>query len=95
MTRRELPLFDGATYDQERDGARLTSQLTAVRIILSDGHWRTLEELRNELALRGIHASEAGISARVRDLRKAKFGGYQVYRQHIKNGLWAYAMRHQ
>lgn len=85
-----LPLFDGRTYKAERDGQRLNTQLEAVRRVLSDGRWRTIAEIRRELSGWGIDASEASISARIRDLRKAKFGAYQVERRYIEDGLWAY-----
>jgi arginine repressor len=87
-----LPLFDGRTYDAARDGQRLKSQLEAVRQVLSAGEWKTLNGISRELHIRGIDASEASISARIRDLRKAKFGAYQVGRRYIDNGLWAYRM---
>lgn len=87
-----LPLFDGRTYDAARDGKRLNTQLEAVRRVLSDGRWRTIAEIRRELTGWGIDASEASISARIRDLRKAKFGAYQVGRRYIEDGLWAYCM---
>ena len=36
--------------------------------------------------------SEAGISARLRDLRKEKFGGYSIERKRSDEGLWWYRM---
>jgi hypothetical protein len=72
---------------------RLNTQLAAVRQVLSDGRWRTIAEIHREVVTRhGIQASEASISSRVRDLRKSKFGAYQVGRRYIDNGLWAYCM---
>lgn len=77
--------FDGATFDQQRDGARLTSQLERVRTFMGDGRWRTLAEIAD-----AIGGTEPSASARLRDLRKDKFGGYQVERAYVENGLWQY-----
>lgn len=49
------------------------------------GGWWSLRELHN---LAG--GSEAGISARLRDLRKPRFGGYQVERRRVEGGLFEY-----
>lgn len=89
-----LPLFDGRTYLPERDGKRLKSQLEAVRHVMSDGRWRTYADIHRELSLLGIRATETSISARMRDLRKPKFGAYEVQSQCIDrdSGLWAYRM---
>lgn len=79
--------FDGETYDRERDFERLSSLLGRVHEVMSDGMWYTLNMLRNRCG-----GTEASLSARVRDLRKAKFGGHTVIRRYIKNGLWEYML---
>jgi len=61
--------FDGKTFDQVKDGKRLTSQLERVKKLMKDHQWRTLSHIHNV-----VGGSEAGISARLRDLRKLKFG---------------------
>lgn len=68
--------FDGATYKVKHDGARLTKQLKRVFNIVKDGRWRTLGEIATAT---GDH--EQSISARLRDLRKLKFGGLIVDRR--------------
>jgi aromatic ring hydroxylase len=78
-------LFDGSTYDAARDAVRLSRQLQNVKRILSDNRWHTLAEI-----VQRIGGSEAGISARIRDLRKPKFGNHKIDRQHIGGGLWRY-----
>ena len=78
-------LFDGSTYDAARDEVRLTGQLQNVKQVLSDNRWHTLSEISQR-----IGGSEAGISARIRDLRKPKFGNHTIDRQHIGGGLWRY-----
>jgi hypothetical protein len=50
-----------------------------------DGTWRTLEGIRST-----VGGSEAGISARLRDLRKPRFGGYGVERRRVSGGLFEY-----
>jgi hypothetical protein len=79
------PAFSGATFDQELDEARLTSQLARVRKLMSDGRWRTLAHIAQL-----VRGSEAGVSARLRQLRSL---GHQVDRQRRgdpKKGVWIY-----
>lgn len=68
--------FDGETFEEEHDGVRLGAQLEKVRDLMQDGAWRTLEEIAEKTA-----APTHSISARLRDLRKLKFGGYEVKRR--------------
>lgn len=84
--------FDGDTFDASRDGQRLSEQLQHVLAYMRQHEWVTLREL--ELAMReaGVHASNAGVSARLRDLRKRRFGAYTIERQYIANGLWQYRL---
>jgi len=44
------------------------------------------------LRLIGIYATHQGISARLRDLRKAKFGDRKVERRKAKPGLYEYRL---
>jgi len=78
-------LFDGATYNSARDGARLESQAAKVAFLMADKRWRSLAAIA---ALVG--GSEAGVSARLRDFRKKKFGSKTVERRYISNGQWEY-----
>ena len=86
--------FDGVTYDQECDGVRLSGQLVRVWAIISDGQWKTLNEIRESILFRfSQYDSEAGISARLRDFRKDRFGGWVVIRRRRgpdTKGLWEY-----
>jgi len=77
--------FDGETFDRARDGARLTGQLRRVYDVMRDGQWRTIGEIAN-----AVLGSEAAVSARLRDLRKPRFGAYRVERQYVTAGLWMY-----
>jgi len=82
------PLFGGETYEPVRDSDRLQKQLRAVRTLMEDGRWRTLKQISEATGY-----PEASISARLRDLRKRKFGAYQVERRHLVGGLWTYRVR--
>lgn len=85
-----VPDFDGSTINPSLDDARLRSLLARVEALMRDGQWRTLAEIS---AATG--GSEASVSARLRDLRKAKFGGHTVDRRRRgepEAGLWEYRL---
>lgn len=82
------PGFDGATFDPELDGERLTGQMKRVCAVMIDHQWHTIPELRERCA----PASEAGISARLRDLRKPRYGSQKVERQRVEGGLFRYRL---
>jgi|WetSurMetagenome_2_1015567.scaffolds.fasta_scaffold306846_3 hypothetical protein len=77
--------FGGTTYERELDHDRLQTQLRRVREIMLDGRWWTLAELESHLGY-----PQASVSARIRDLRKEKFGGFEVARRRITGGLFEY-----
>lgn len=82
--------FDGKTYDPALDHNRLTKQLGRVFELMSDGKWRTLAQIA---LMTG--SPEASVSARLRDLRKEKFGGYSVKRRRVgeaPQGLFSYKL---
>lgn len=79
--------FDGETYEPERDYVRLTGQLGRVFNLMKDGQWRTLTQIS-----RITQGSPQAISARLRDCRKAKYGGHTVERKWVDSGLWAYRL---
>ena len=81
-----LPLFSGATY-QPQDKARLKRQLDDVRRVMLAGGWHTLENISRETG-----HPQASVSARLRDLRKLKFGAYTIERRSVsgKRGLFEY-----
>ena len=89
MNQEELR-FDGKTFDQALDGKRLTGQLHKVFHYMSeDVVWKSLREISDALGY-----PEASISARLRDLRKKRFGSHQVDRRRRqgKEGLWEYRL---
>ncbi len=77
----EGPHFDGATYDPEFDFSRLNGQLERVWRYMSDGRWHTIEEIAG-----AVNATPQATSARIRDLRKKKFGSYRVDRSRNEGG---------
>lgn len=79
--------FDGATYDHARDSARLGDQMASVFDLMKDGQWRTLQEIAG-----AVGAPESSVSARLRDLRKPRFGGYRVERRYICRGCFKYQL---
>ena len=79
--------FDGDTYDHERDAVRLGEQTQKVYWLMQDGHWRTLQQIADATG-----APEASVSARLRDLRKLRFGKHEVMRRYIARGLFEYRL---
>lgn len=82
--------FGGKTFEQAKDGKRLNRQLNEVFDLMQDGIFRTLAEIS---AATGH--PPASVSARLRDLRKAKFGGHTVNRKrrgHWIDGLFEYQL---
>lgn len=82
--------FSGGTYSSEFDKVRLGSMLRQVFDLMRDGEWRTLADIRDEIG----RGSEAGISARLRDLRKERFGEHTVEHRRVEgeDGLWEYRL---
>ncbi len=82
--------FDGETFDAAQDGERLSTQLARVRASMESGDWWTLKDLSIRTG-----GTEAAVSARIRDLRKPKFGGLIVERRRVPgaSGLWEYRIK--
>ena len=80
------PQFAGPDVTPQ-DEKRLNSQLARVRILMMDANWRTLQWIAQR-----VGGSEASVSARLRQLRDPRFGGYTVERERVegKNGLFIY-----
>lgn len=83
-----FPVFQGATYEPKFDQERLGGQMRKVYALMRDGNWRTLREIAD-----CVGGSEAGVSARLRDLRKIAFGSHVVERERVgDSGLFRYRM---
>ncbi len=95
----DLPLFDrshfdGETFDPFVDGVRLESQLSLVAHVMSDGAWWTIPAVVVEIATRyGVKCSDTGVSARIRDFRKDRFGAHEVERRRVAGGSGLYEYR--
>jgi hypothetical protein len=92
----QLPLFDaprfgGQTFCPERDGERLSGALARTYELMADGRWRTLQEIAE-----AVGCTEAGASARLRDMRKDRvreqYPNRGVEREHVERGLWKYRL---
>lgn len=68
--------FHGDTFDPALDLIRLTTQLERVKALMSDQRWRSLQQIAQL-----VGGTEASVSARLRDLRKASYGSFQVERK--------------
>ncbi len=82
----DCPHFDGE-YDIKKDHLRLSAQFLAVEKFMLDYRWHTLQEISGALGF-----PEASVSARIRDLRKMRFGAYKVdtARSDPDSGLYLY-----
>src|SRR5262249_45123083 len=80
---------DGVTYEPEFDYDRLNRQARMVWEIIRDGRWYTLDELH-----RLTEQPTPSISARLRDLRKERFGNHVIERQRVSGsrGLFRYRL---
>jgi hypothetical protein len=85
MNTTSLTPFNGSDYQHDRDAARLTDQMDRVFSALSDKQWHTLEEIA---AITGDPTPS--ISAQIRHLRKARFGGWEIQKIHQHGGLFSY-----
>jgi hypothetical protein len=85
-------LFGSELPEPDKDAARLRSLLERVRaLVLNHRGWLTLETIA-----RACGGTEASCSARLRDLRKKKYGGHIVERRRkggAASGLYEYRVR--
>lgn len=80
--------FDGPSYDAKRDRERLQRQLRAVWFVMRDCQWHSLAEIGAR-----VGAPTASVSARVRDLRKDKFGAHVIVkRRRAASSEWEYRL---
>lgn len=88
MTSIYIPHRDGETYVHERDARRLAGQHCRVLALMRDGRWRSLSDIAEQTG-----DPEASVSARLRDLRKPRFGGFIVEREYVARGLFRYRLK--
>lgn len=84
----EAPLrFDGDDYVPLRDDPRLGAQYCRIFTLMQDCAWRSLAEIE-----RLTGDPPASISAQLRHMRKARFGGHTINRRHLGDGLYEYQL---
>jgi len=82
--------FDGETFEAPLDLSRLGRQMHRVYNVMKSGQWYTLSEIAG-----AIGQPEASISARLRDLRKERWGAHEVLRRRrgeARRGLFEYRL---
>lgn len=82
--------YGGVTFDPARDEERLNEQTVRVYRAMLDEQWHSLYELETATG-----DPLQSISARLRDLRKAEFGGFDVQRRRRSgsDSVWEYCMQ--
>lgn len=72
--------------DQSPPSADTKLERKRVWYFIKDGNWWTLYEIQRHIHHSfGVLYSDSSLSARVRDFRKPKFGGYTIERRKIPN----------
>lgn len=80
--------FDGAAFNQELDGKRLTKQIYRIFDLMKGGKYFTLREIED---LTGY--PQASISAQIRNLSKPRFGSHPHHkRRRDGGGTWEYKL---
>lgn len=82
--------FNGSEYDKKKDQLRLTGQIKRIFDLMKDGHPRTLDEIS-----KATGDPAASVSAQLRNLRKRRFGGYNIEKRSRgdrEHGLYEYNM---
>ena len=82
--------FDGSDYDHARDSGRLSAQMSRVWACIKDGQPRTLRQIADM-----TRDPEASVSAQLRHLRKPRFGGHHIGKEHLGAGLYVYRLMPQ
>jgi hypothetical protein len=84
------PSYGGESFNPVADTKRLNKQCAAVYQLMHDGRWRTPSDIE---AATGFNWASA--SARLRDLRKDRFGHFRVERRRkgdAERGLFEYRL---
>lgn len=81
-------MIHGSTYNPQHDSARLLTLLERVRNLMCDQKWRSLKEI-----VQAVGGSEAGVSARLRQLRTEFHYTIEKRREgNPRAGLWVYRL---
>jgi hypothetical protein len=86
-SRYEKPEFGGESFDARLDGPRLKGQLERTLEVMKDGRWHTLQEVAD-----AVGCTTQSASARIRDLRKPRYGAHHIRRSRIGPAVFAYRL---
>jgi hypothetical protein len=86
-SRYDKPAFGGESYDATLDLPRLTGQLKRTLEVMRDGRWRTLQEIAV-----AVGCTTQSASARLRDLRKSRYGSFTVERRRVGAAVFFYRL---
>jgi len=81
------PRFNGDDYVPPRDDPRLSRQYARIFTLMRDAKWRTLATIEQITG-----DPPASISAQLRHMRKARFGGHTINRRYLGDGLYEYQL---
>lgn len=93
QVKEQRPKFDGQTYEARLDGPRLKKQLDRVReyMLATFPTWLSLAEISKALEQKyNAKFPSQSVSARLRDLKKKKFGSYEVPKKRRTISVWEY-----
>lgn len=75
------PSFDSGIALTQADQIRLTGQIARVlQVLINSGEWESVKDIAGTTG-----DPETSVSAQLRNLRKAKHGGYDVRRKRVGN----------
>ena len=80
-------MFDGKTYEPS-DGPRLGVQLARVASLMRDAQRHTLYGIAHATG-----CPTQSVSARLRDLRKPRYGGHTVERRRVSASVFQHRVR--
>lgn len=80
-------VFDGDDYNHGRDSERLGTQLERIKEAVIGKGFFTYEQIA---LMSG--APLTSIPAQIRNLKKARFGGYKVERRYVCDGVYVYSV---
>ena len=78
-------IFSGADYQPELDFKPLMDQFNRIKSLMMDGRARTVDEIISAIRVPGKIDGANAVQAQLRNMRKPKFGGYNVVRNR-RNG---------
>jgi hypothetical protein len=87
VSRYDKPAFGGETFDATLDLPRLTGQLERTLEVMKDGRWHTLQEIAD-----AVGCTTQSASARLRDLRKPRYGSRTIERRRIEPAVFFYRL---